>query len=64
MFCITLKDCFLEPQAKCWLCLHLEKDSMSYYSVSVPYFVVWIIWPELQIYSQGVWFFAKLEKNY
>ena len=27
----------------------------------MPYFVVWILWPELRIYSQGVWFFDKFE---
>ena len=35
---------------------------MSYFSVSVSYFVVWILWPELQIYWQGVRFFDKFEK--
>ena len=29
--------------------------------VSVPCFVVWILWLELRIYSQGVWFFEKTE---
>ena len=27
----------------------------------MPNFVVWILWPELQIYSQGVWFFIKFK---
>ena len=34
---------------------------MPYLSVSIPYFVVWILWPEFWIYSQGVWFFNKFE---
>ena len=25
------------------------------------YFVAWILWPELRIYSQGVWFFIKFK---
>ena len=29
--------------------IHLEMDSMPYFSVSVTYVVVWILWPELQI---------------
>ena len=36
--------------------MHLERESMSYFSVFMSYFVVWILWPVLQIYSQGVWF--------
>ena len=41
--------------------IHLEKDFMSYFSVSVLYFVVWILWPELCIYSQVVCLFDKLK---
>ena len=26
------------------------------------YFVNWILWPELRIYLQGVWFFDKILK--
>ena len=29
--------------------------------VSIPHFVVWIIWPKLKIYSQGVSFVDKFE---
>ena len=39
----------------------MEKDFMLLFSVSMSYFVVWIIWPELRIYSQGVWFFDEFE---
>ena len=41
--------------------IHLEKDFMSYFFVSVQYFVVWILWPELCIYLQGVRLFDKLK---
>ena len=34
---------------------------MPYFFVFMPYFVVWILWPELQIYLQGVWFFIKFK---
>ena len=30
---------------------------------SVPSFVVLILWPELRIYAQGVWFFEKFENT-
>ena len=34
---------------------------MPYFFVFMPHFVVWILWPELQIYSQGVWFFIEFK---
>ena len=36
---------------------------MSYFSVSMSYFVVWILWPELQIYWQGVHFSINSKKS-
>ena len=58
MFCVTLKDCFLEPkflfllyhpQARRELSIHLEKYFMLYFHVSMSHFIVEIIWPELRI---------------
>ena len=34
---------------------------VTFFYVSMPYFVVWILWPELRIFSQGVWFLNKSE---
>ena len=33
-----------------------------FFNFSMPYFVLWILWPESRIYSLGVRFFDKLEK--
>ena len=33
-----------------------------FFYFSMPYFVLWILWPESRIYSLGVRFFDKLEK--
>ena len=30
-----------------------------FFCVSVPYFLVWILWPELRIYLLGIWFSNK-----
>ena len=65
MLCVTLKGCFLETniQTRWYLYIHLEKDSTLCFCVSMKYLVVWILWPELQIYLQGVWFSDKFENN-
>ena len=33
-----------------------------FFYFSMPYFVLWILWPESRIYSLGVRFFDKLER--
>ena len=45
------------------IALHLSRKRFYaiFFYVSVLYFNVWIIWPELRIYSQGVWVFNKFE---
>ena len=43
--------------------IHLEKDSMPCFGVTVNYLVVWILWPELRIYLQRVWFFDKFKNT-
>ena len=58
MFCIPLKDCFLEPkflflpyhpQARRELYINLEKHFMLYFHVSMSHFVVVILWSKLRI---------------
>ena len=39
--------CF--PQGRWWIYIHLEKDFVRYFYDSTPCFVVWILWPEMQI---------------
>ena len=43
--------------------IHLEKDSLPCFGVSMKYLVVWILWPELRIYLQGVWLFDKFKNT-
>ena len=38
-----------------------KKFNTMFFYVSMPYFVAWILWLELRIYSQGVRFFDKFE---
>ena len=40
----------------------IRKKILCY--VPVLCFVVWILWPELRIYWQGVWFFDKFEISF
>ena len=37
---------------------------MPYFSVYIPYFIGWILWLELQIYSQGIRFFDNSKKSF
>ena len=43
--------------------IHLEKYFLPCFGVSMKYLVVWILWPELRIYLQGIWFFDKFENT-
>ena len=70
MICVTLKDYafrnlsfsfYIDIQTRGYLYTHLEKDSTPCFCISMKYLVVWILWPELRIYLQGVWFSDKFE---
>ena len=43
---------------------HLLKKSLMENFIFCVVFVVWILWIELQIYSQKVWFFDKFENKF
>ena len=43
------------------LTLFAKRVCAVFFCFSMPSFVAWILWPELRIYSQGVWFFDKVE---
>ena len=41
--------------------LFVKRFCAVFFCFSMPSFVAWILWPELRIYSQRVWFFDKFE---
>ena len=41
--------------------LFAKRFCAVFFCFSMPSFVAWILWPELRIYWQGVWFFDKVE---
>ena len=68
MFFVSLKDdvfwkisfyFYLDIQTRWYLYTHLEKDSTPCFCIPMKNLVVRIVWPELWIYLQGVWFSNK-----
>ena len=51
----------LDIRTRWYLYIHLEKDSMPWFCISRKYLSVWMLWPKLQTYLHGVWFFDKFE---
>ena len=69
-FSITLKERFPGPKFHFWLKVHKLDDSFTFickkilchiYLCFYAVFLVWILWPDLRIYSKGGRFFDKFE---